>query len=394
MKRYYFDTSATTPVHPEVLKEMLPYFDKFYGNASSVHSFGRQAREAVEASRKKIAEHIGAEPEEIYFTSGGTEGDNLAVKGVPWANSKRGRHMITSEIEHPAVLNSCRFMETLGYSVTYLPVDKYGTVSENDLKKNLKPGTVFASIMLVNNEVGTIQPVKELAALCKKAGVLFHTDAVQAMGKIHVNIKDLNVDLLSISGHKIYGPKGIGAIYIKKGTRIASLLHGGHHEGEKRAGTENVAGIVGLAKAIEVSVAGLDEFTKEMQSLRDKLERNLLSKIKDIKINGNLKNRLPNLSNISFKAVEGEAMLLNLDIFGIAASSGSACSSGSLAPSHVLTAMGIDPVTAQGTLRFSLGRMNKEEDIDFLIDKLTETVKKLRKISPLYRNPRAEAQDN
>lgn len=385
MKRIYLDHNATTPVNPEILKEMLPYFADEYGNASSLHSFGRYAREAVESARAKVSNLIGpVEPVDIVFTSGGTESDNFAIKGVAHALKSKGKHIITSEIEHHAVLNTCEFLAKNGYEVTYIPVDEYGLIDIDAVKKAVRPDTILISIMFANNEVGTIEPVKEVSAIAREKGVLFHTDAVQALGKIPIDAEKMGIDLLSISAHKIYGPKGTGALYINKKAKMTPFMHGGHHERNRRAGTENVAGIVGFGTACKLAGEYMEKENRRILALRDRLWDGINKNIGDVKLNGHPLMRLPNTLNISFKYVEGESVLLNLDLKGIAASSGSACTSGSLEPSHVLSAMGVEPATAQGSVRFSLGSENTEAEIDIVIKELPPIIKKLRDMSPLY----------
>ncbi len=387
MKSVYLDHSATTPVRTEVLEAMLPYLKDTFGNPSSIHMSGQKARKAIEDARSQVAQLIGADRKEVFFTSGGTESDNMAIKGTAMANEAKGKHIITSPIEHPAIINPCHYLEKQGFKITYLSVDKYGLVNPQDVKDAIKPDTILVSIMLANNEIGTIQPIAEIGKIVRKKGIPFHTDAVQAMGKIPVNVNKLNVDLLTISAHKIYGPKGIGALYIRKGTKVTPLMHGGHHEYMRRAGTENVAGIVGLAKALELACTEMPEVSSKLKELRDRLENGLKQRIKDVQVNGHPEKRLSNMLNMIFKFVEGESMLLALDMKGIAVSTGSACSSGSLEPSHVLTAIGVPHEIAQGSLRFSLGRMNTEKDIDYVIETLPEIVQKLRDMSPLYKKP-------
>ncbi|MBU0533960.1 MAG: cysteine desulfurase NifS [Candidatus Omnitrophica bacterium] len=396
MTRIYLDHNATTPTHPEVVKAMLPYYEKIYGNASSIHQFGQEARKAVDEAREKVASFIGAKPEEIVFTSGGTEADNFAIKGVAYKNEKKGRdplnracsgsgHIITSSIEHHAVLNPCKYLEEKGFKVTYLPVNEYGVVNLADINKAIISETILITIMHANNEVGTIEPIEEIGKMAKEKGIIFHTDAVQSVGKLKVNAGELNVDLLSLSGHKIYGPKGIGALYIRKGTKIEPLILGGHHERNKRAGTENVPGIVGFGRAIEIASQDMQKENKKIVNLRDKLWNGLRQKIDSIQLNGHPEKRTPNTLNVSFKFIEGESIILNLDLQGVAVSSGSACTSGLLESSHVLKAMGVDPATAQGSVRFSLGRDNTEEDIDYVLQVLPDIVSRLREMSPLYR---------
>jgi len=384
LRRIYMDHNATTPVHPAVLEAMLPYFTEFYGNASSVHTFGREARNGLEEARERIANLIGAQTSEIIFTSGGTESDNFAIEGAAYENTKKGKHIITSLIEHPAVLNTCKHLETHGFEVNYLTVDKYGVIDLDELKDLIRDDTILLTIMHANNEVGTIQPMKEIGAIAKEKGIILHTDAVQTTGKIPVNINELGIDLMSMSAHKLYGPKGIGALYMRKGTKVEPLIRGGHHERNRRGGTENVPGIVGFGKAAELASASMETEGKRLWNLTEKLKNGLIEKLDYVYSNSHPVNRLPNTMNISFDYVEGESILLNLDMKGIAASTGSACSSGSLEPSHVLLALGICAATAQGTIRFSLGRANTEEDVDYLIEELPSIVTRLRAMSPLY----------
>lgn len=385
MKRVYLDHNATTPTHPEVVKAILPYYKEVFGNASSVHQFGQQARKAIDEAREKIANFIGASPKEIVFTSGGTEADNFALKGVAYANEKKGKHIITSSMEHHAVLNPCKYLEKKGFKVTYLPVDKYGLVDPEEVRRAITKETILISIIHANNEVGTIEPVTEIGKIAKEIGIYFHTDAVQTVGKIPVNVNELNIDLLSLSGHKIYGPKGIGVLYIRKGTRIQPLIQGGHHELNRRAGTENVPAIVGLGKAIEIAKATMEKESMRLTNLRNRLCGGIGEKIECVHLNGHPGKRLPNTLNMSFEFVEGESMILSLDLKGIAVSTGSACTSGSLEPSHVLKAMRVDPAVAQGSIRFSLGKDNTEEDIDYVLEVLPEIISRLRAMSPLYK---------
>ena len=379
----YMDHNATTPVDKRVLEAMLPYFSERYGNSSSVYRFAKESELAKEKARENVAGLINAKPYEIFFTGCGTESDNLAIKGVCFANKERGKHIITSKIEHHAVTNTCKWLEKQGFEVSYIGVDKYGIVNLDELEKAITNKTILISIMYANNEVGTIEPIVEIANIARSRDIYFHTDAVQAVGKIPVNVKDLGVDLLSLSAHKLYGPKGVGALYIKRGTKIDPLLHGGHHEKNKRAGTENIPGIVGLGVAAEIAPTEIKR-SKEIKTLRDKLERGLLERIDDIKINGHPEKRLDGTLNLCVKYVEGESMLLHLDYNSIAASSGSACTSGSLEPSHVLTAMGLSPEIAHGSLRFSLGKENTEEEVNKVLEVLPPIVNKLREMSPLY----------
>ena len=378
------DNNATTRMRGEVLEAMLPYCKDIYGNASSIHQFGRPARKAIDGARAGVADLLGAaSAEEVIFTSGGTESDNFAIKGVVHALRSKGNHIITTAIEHQAVLNTCKFLEKEGCKVTYLSVDKHGIINLDELKRAITDKTILITIMYANNEIGTIEPIEEISKIAKEKGVYFHTDAVQAVGKLAFKVKDINADLLSMSGHKIYGPKGIGAIYIKKGTKIMQEMHGGHHEMNKRAGTENVPGIVGLGKAAELAKKEIPEEYK-IKDLRDYLYKGITSNIEDVRLNGHPEKRLPNTLNISFTYLEGESIILNLDMEGIAVSTGSACTSGTLEPSHVLTAMGVDAVNTQGSVRFSLGRYNTKEDMDYVIETLPPIIKRLRTMSPLY----------
>lgn len=380
----YFDHAATTPLKKEVLDEMMPYLTEQYGNPSTIYKLGREAKKAIELARERVAKALNAEVQEIFFTSGGTESDNWALKGVAFANKDKGKHIITTAIEHHAVLHPLKYLEGLGFEVTYVPVEPNGIVDPQKVKDAIRDDTILISVMLANNEIGTIQPVKEIAKIAKEKGIIVHTDAVQAVGQIPVDVKDLGVDLLSLSAHKFYGPKGVGALYIKKGTRIHPFSHGGAQERNRRAGTENVAGIVGLGKAIELATTNLSEYANKLQKLRDKLIDGVLSKIDYVRLNGDKVNRLPNNANFSFEFIEGESLLLMLDMKGIAASSGSACTSGSLDPSHVLLAIGLEHEIAHGSLRITLGEDNTEEDIDYLLEVLPEIVSRLREMSPLY----------
>lgn len=384
-KIIYLDHAATTYVKPQVFEVMKPYFVEQYGNASSIYSIGRDNRKAIEEARAKIARAVGAaETSEIYFTGSGSEADNWAIKGTVEAFQKKGRHVITSAIEHPAVMETCEYLKKTGCDVTFLPVNDEGFVSPADVEKAIRPDTVLVTIMFANNEIGTVQPIAEIGAVCRKAGVLFHTDAVQAAGNVPIDVKALNVDLMSVSGHKFYGPKGTGFLYIRKGVKIATLIHGGHQERGRRAGTENVPGIVGLAAALELAVDSLDAYREKVSALRDKALNAILDKIPHVKLNGPREQRLPGNLNISFRFIEGESLLLMLDMKGIKASSGSACTSGSLDPSHVLLAIGLSHEIAHGSLRLSFGEHNTEEEVDFLVNCLTETVERLRSMSPLY----------
>lgn len=384
-KKVYLDHNATTPVRQEVLDAMMPFYKEDFGNASSLHQFGLCARKAVEDARQKVAASINALPEEIIFTSGGTESDNLAIKGTAFANQSKGNHIITSAVEHHAVLNTCSYLENMGFKVTYLPVDKNGIVSPSKLNEAITSQTILVSIMFANNETGTIEPIAEIGQIAKQKGVLFHTDAVQALGKVPVDVNTLNVDLLSLSGHKVYGPKGVGALYVRKGTRLEPQAHGGHHEGGKRAGTENVPAIVGLGKAVEHACGEIEQETKKLLDLREKLYNGIKQKIEHVMLNGHPQNRLCNTLNISFQYVESEAVILNLDLKGVAVSGGSACTSGTSEPSHVLRAMDIDLVCAQSAVRFSLGRDNTQEDINYVLEVLPDIISRLNAISPIYK---------
>jgi cysteine desulfurase len=386
MKQIYMDYAATTPVRKEVLDEMLPFFSENFGNPSSLHTFGQDARYPVESARERIASAIGAKPDEIVFTSGGTESNNFAVKGIAFARQDKGKHIITSAIEHHAILEPCHFLEKNGFEVTSIPVDSKGVVDPADLLKAIKKETILISVMHANNEIGTIQPIKEIGAIARERGIIFHSDVVQTLGRMPINVDDLNLDLLSASGHKVYGPKGVGFIYIRKGTRITPFMHGGEQERGRRASTHNVPGIVGLGKAVELAVLDLDKETERITALRDKMIRGIVNNIEGCRLNGHPEKRLFNNVHVSIDYIEGESLLLYLDMEGIACSTGSACSSASLEPSHVLSAIGISADTAYGALRFTLGRQNTEEDVNFVIDTLPGIVKKLRDMSPVYKN--------
>ena len=388
MKRIYLDYAATTPTHPEVVKAMLPYFTEAFGNPSSIYSYGQEAKGAIEEARVKVASLIGARGEEIVFTSGGTEADNFAIKGVAFANESRGNHIITSSVEHHAVIETCKFLERRGFRVTYLPVDGYGLVDLDGVRKAITDKTILISVMHANNEMGTIEPIVEIDKIAKEAGVYFHTDAVQAVGHIPVDVDELGVDLLSMSAHKLYGPKGVGALYIRKGTKLTPFMHGGEQERRRRASTENVPGIVGFGKAAELARQEMSEEAERLTCLRDRLVKGLLERIDHTRLNGHPIMRLPNNVNISVDFVEGESMLLNLDLEGICASTGSACSSSSLEPSHMLLAMGLSHEQAHGSLRFSLGKWTTEEDIERVLDVLPGVVAKLRAMSPLLKSQR------
>jgi len=385
MKQIYLDYAATTPADPEVVQAMLPYFHDAFGNPSAIYSYGQEAKNAVEEARTKVARLIGARDDEIVFTGSGTEADNFALKGVAFANKSKGNHIITSSIEHHAVLESCKFLGKMDFKITYLPVDSYGLVDPQDVKKAITDKTILISIMHANNEVGTIQPICEISKVAKEAGVYFHTDAVQTAGHIPSNVKELGVDLLAMSAHKLYGPKGVGLLYIKKGTKIMPFLNGGAQERGRRASTENVPGIVGFGKAAELAGRDIDSEAARITRLRDKLITGIQKNIEHIKLNGHPVNRLPNNVNISVEFVEGEAMCLNMDMSGICISTGSACSSTSLEASHVLLALGLDPVKAHGSLRFTLGKWTTEEEIDKVLETLPRIVAKLRAMSPLYK---------
>ena len=385
MERVYMDHSASTAVRPEVVEAMLPFFSEQFGNASSLHQFGRWTRAAIEEARDRVAKAIGAESEEIYFNSGGTEGNNAAIQGVAFKNFAGRGHLITSKVEHKAVLMPVKFMQSLGFDATFLDVDEYGWVDPDDLRKAIRDDTILVSVMMANNEVGTIEPIKELAAIAHEKGVLFHTDAVQCLGKMPVNVNELGVDFLSLSGHKFYGPKGMGIFYIRKSARdsIVELIRGGTHESHMRAGTENVPGIIGIAKAVELAVADLETEAPRQKKLGDMLYEGFLDHLDKVHLNGHPTNRLPGLVNLSFEGVEGESILLSLDMQGIAVSTGSACASKSLSPSHVLEAMGCDPLIMHSAARFSLGRENTEEDIDYVLRVVPPIIEKLRDVSVL-----------
>lgn len=388
MRRIYLDYAATTPTHPEVVKVMLPYFTDAFGNPSGIYSYGQEAKGAVEEARDKVAALIAARDEEIIFTSGGTEADNFAIKGVAYANESKGNHIITSSIEHHAVIETCKFLQRRGFRVTYLPVDGYGLVDPDDVKKAITDKTILVSVMQANNEMGTIEPIAEIGGIAKEAGIYFHTDAVQTAGHIPVDVNELGVDLLSISAHKLYGPKGVGALYIRKGTKLIPFLHGGEQERRRRASTENVPGIVGFGKAVELAQQEMSQEAKRLAYLRDQLIKGLLERIDHTRLNGHPQKRLPNNVNVSIDFVEGESMLLNLDLEGICASTGSACSSSSLEPSHMLLALGLSPEQAHGSLRFSLGKWTSEEEIGRVLEVLPRVVARLRAMSPLLKSYR------
>lgn len=384
MKKVYLDYAATTPCDPQVLEVMQPYFFEKFGNASSLHAYGQEAKAALEDSRETLADFIGAKPEEIVFTSGGTESDNTALLGVANALEKKGNHIITSAIEHHAIGEPLKFLEKKGFMVTYLGVDKDGLVSCDDLKKAITDKTILVSIMHANNEIGTIEPIAELAKIAKEKSIYFHTDAVQTVGHIPINVDELNINILSLSGHKFYGPKGVGALYVRKGTRLDTFMRGGDQERNRRASTHNISGIVGLAKAVQLCQKNMPDEIRIQSALRDKLIKEIPLRVPEVRLNGHSTKRLPNNVNFSIKYIEGESMLLSLDMLGIACSTGSACTSSSLEPSHVLLAIGLDHATAHGSLRITLGRWTKESDIDYFLEKLPPVVQKLRAMSPLY----------
>jgi len=381
MRRVYLDNNATTPVLPEVLEAMRPYFGERFGNASSIHHHGQETRAAVERARESVADLLGCRPAEVVFTSGGTEADNLAIFGL----ARSGDHVITSIIEHHAVLNSCKHLAEKGIEVTSLPVDGRGLVDPGDLRSALRPNTKLVTIMFANNETGVIQPVEEIGKICAEAEVYFHTDAVQAAAKVPIRVKEIGCDLLSISGHKIHAPQGVGALYVRKGTTLIPMLYGGSHERSRRAGTENVPGIVGLGKAAELAIRGFENGeTARIATARDRLENSVLQNVEAAGVNGEGAPRVPNTSNIYFDYIEGEALIIALDLKGLAVSTGAACSSGAIEPSHVLTAMGLRPDRARASIRFSLGKQNTAEDVEFAVELVPASVARLRELSPLY----------
>lgn len=391
-ERIYLDSAATAYTKKEVLDEMLPYFSGAYGNPSSVHSYGRQARKAIDDARERIAKPLNAGFQEIFFTGSGTESDNWAIKGVAMANQDKGKHIITSAIEHHAVLYTCEYLEKMGFEVTYLPVDSYGLIDPDQVKEAIRPDTILITIMFANNEIGSIQPIKEIGKIAKEHNIYFHTDAVQAIGAVDIDVDDMNIDLLSLSAHKFYGPKGIGALYIRRGIKIIPLLHGGAQERNRRAGTENIPGIVGMAKAIELIHDNMKDKNAYLIGLRDKLIKGIMDKIDDVRLNGHPTYRLPGNVNISFEYIEGESLLLSLDLEGIAASSGSACTSGSLDPSHVLLGIGLSHEIAHGSLRMTLSENNTEEDVERVLEVLPKIVSRLREMSPLFAQEKGGAQ--
>ena len=380
----YLDNSATTKISDEVLEEMLPYLTDEFGNPSTLYSIGRESKKALEEARQRIADSINAKKDEIIFTSGGSESDNLAIKGIAFKLRKKGKHIITSEIEHPAVKESLYFLESLDFKVTYLPVYENGIIKIEDLKEAITPETILITIMHGNNEIGTLQPIEEIGKIAHENGIIFHTDAVQTFGKVKIDVEKQNIDLLSVSSHKINGPKGVGAIYIKKGVRLIPIIHGGGQERGIRAGTENVAGIVGFGKAAEIATSKLDEHAEKLSKIRDEIVEKVLNTIPESYLNGDVNERLPNIANIRFKAIEGESLILLLDAKGYQASTGSACSSNKLEASPVLTALGLDPVDVHGSLRISLAPESDEFDVDEFVDVLSEAVQRLREMSPLW----------
>ena len=384
MKRIYMDNGATTRVTEPVFEAMKPYFCEIYGNPSSAHNFGYVSRHAIDAAREQVARAINADVNEIYFTGCGTESDNWAVRGAAYENVKKGRHIITTAIEHHAILHTCAQLEKEGFEVTYLPVDEYGFVTPEQLDAAIRPDTTLVSIMTANNEIGTIEPIAELAAVCKKHGVLFHTDAVQAIGSVKIDVKAMQIDMLSMSGHKFHAPKGIGVLYIRKGVRLQQFMNGGAQERNRRAGTENLASIVGIGKAIELATANIDAHNEKLSAIRDHMIERILKEIPYTRLNGHPTTRLPGNVNVCFRFIEGESLLMLLDAKGIAGSSGSACTSGSLDPSHVLLAIGLPHEIAHGSLRLSLSEENTMEEADYVVDALVEIVSRLRSMSPLY----------
>lgn len=384
MREIYLDHAATTKLKKEVLDSMLPFLTEQYGNPSTIYTLGREAKKAMDIAREQVAKALNAKPNEIFFTGSGTESDNWAIKGIAYANKEKGKHIITSNIEHHAIIHTCKFLQKEGFDITYVPVDNEGIINLEELKKAIRPDTILISVMLANNEIGTIQPIKEISKIAKEHRIYLHTDAVQAVGSIPVDVEDLGVDLLSLSGHKIYGPKGIGILYIKSGTKISPFIHGGGQERGKRAGTENVANIVGIGKAIELATKDIPEYSAHLQQLRDMTIEGILKQIPHTRLNGHSEKRLPGNVNISFEYIEGESILLMLDSKGISASSGSACTSGSLDPSHVLLAIGLPHEIAHGSLRLTFGEENTKEDVKYLLETLPPIIEGLRKMSPLY----------
>jgi len=386
MKKVYLDNNATTPVRPEVFEAVKPFLTEIWGNPSSIHWAGRLARGPVEDAREQVAQFFNATPGEVIFTSCGSESDNLAIKGAASYYAKKGGHIITTRAEHPAVLETCKYLEKKGHPVTYLSIDRQGMLDLDEYRKSFRNDTVLVTVMMANNETGVIFPIREMAGIARERGVLFHTDAVQASGKINLDVNHHGVDMMTISGHKLYAPKGVGALYVRKGVRLDNLIHGGHQERGRRAGTENVPGIIALGKAAELALRELPGVGPRLLKLREKLESEIKKRIADVQVNGHPTQRLPNTLNMSFFYIEGESILLNLDMEGIAASSGSACTSGSLEPSHVLLAMGIPPENAHGSIRFSLGKDTIEEDIDYVIEVLPPIIERLRSYSPIHKH--------
>ncbi len=384
MNTIYLDNNATTKTDEEVVKAMLPYLLENYGNPSSIYKIGRENKKAVEDAREKVAKILNCDTKEIFFTSGGSESDNTAIRGIAYFYKNKGNHIITSKIEHPAVLETCKQLEKEGFEVSYIGVDENGILDLEELKEAIKPTTILITIMFANNEIGTLQPIEEIGKIAKEHNIIFHTDAVQAVGSVKIDVKKLKIDSLSLSAHKFYGPKGIGVLYVRKGIQFNKFIEGGHQEKNKRAGTENVAGIVGLAKAMELAYRDLEEHNRKIKELRDYYVEQVKEKIPYCKINGDKEKRLPGNSNISFRFIEGESLLLNLDLKGICASSGSACTSGSLDPSHVLLAIGLPHEIAHGSLRVSIGKYNTKEEIEYVVENLIEIVGRLREMSPLY----------
>ena len=380
----YFDNAATTKPRKEVIDKMLPYITEKYGNPSSIYKMARENKEAVDEARQAVAQAINAKPNEIYFTAGGSESDNWALKGIADSYSNKGRHIITTAIEHHAILHTCEYLESKGFEVTYLPVDEYGIISVEELKSAIREDTILVSVMFANNEIGSVQPIAEIGRIAREKGIVFHTDAVQAVGHLPIDVEEMNIDLLSLSGHKLYGPKGIGALYVRKGIKLKPFIHGGAQERGRRAGTENVPGIVGLGEAVRLSLNEMEEERERLVSLRDRLIEGILTSIPHSRLNGHPPKRLPGNVNISFEFIEGESMLLLLDMKGICASSGSACTSGSLDPSHVLLAIGLPHEKAHGSLRLTLGHFNTDEDVDTVLRELPPIVQRLREMSPLY----------
>lgn len=393
MKRIYLDYAATTYVDDEVFETAKPYFSEIFGNASSQHTFGQDGAKAVERARMIIASEIGAKPSEIYFTSGGTESDNYAIKGLANARKAKGRHVITTAIEHPAVLNSCKWLEREGFEVTYLEVDEFGKVSPSAVEQAIRPDTILISVMTANNEIGTVQPIKEIGAVAKAHGIPFHTDAVQAFTTVPINVNEYGIDLMSMSAHKIYGMKGIGALYVRNGLRVDKFVSGGEQERNLRAGTHNTPAIVAFGKAVEIAVRDRATYLPNIKALRDYLKAEIEKNIPEVRFNGSFDDRLPNNLSVSFKYVEGEAILLRLDLDGIAASSGSACSSGSLLPSHVLLSIGVPIEESHGTIRFTLGKATTKEEIDYTVQKLTKIIEELRFMSPLFQQVKGEVKN-